>query len=202
LDLLDGGRAEASPHYCPRCDRARDPAGALCEACGERLRPQGYCGVCEAYWRHPEGADCPKHDIPLDAGPPPRRPALEAGPPAAWVTVASFHHVAEVEAPRIRLEAEGIPTFLDGRRMAEHALHPSLGGVRLQVPRPLAAEARVLLGQSWSWPDEDDDLDDAWDELAPDPSARRRAIMQAIVVLLLALPLLRVLVGLLLAWLA
>ena len=71
------------------------------------------------------------------------------------------------------------------------------GGVKLQVPQPLLADARILLRQSWSSGVEDDELDDAWDELAPDPGAFRRSVMTWMILFLLFAPLLLVLLSLL-----
>jgi hypothetical protein len=80
------------------------------------------------------------------------------------VTVRSFPHTVAANAARIRLEAEGIPTFLSGARMAESvAYQVATGGVKLQVPRALLADARVLLAQSWAPPFADEDLD-AWED--------------------------------------
>ena len=59
------------------------------------------------------------------------------------------------------------------------------GGVRLQVPQSLAADARVLLSQTWAPVTADDDLDDAWEELAPDPGAARRSVMKAAILVVL-----------------
>jgi hypothetical protein len=121
------------------------------------------------------------------------------GERADWRTVARYTRVADAQGPRLRLEAEGIPTFLDGLRMATDILsHPAVGGVKLQVPASMADEARVLLDQTWDVPAPEDDLDDAWDELGPEPGARRRSIMRWAIVLFLALPLLPFLVSLLL----
>src|SRR5690606_13031314 len=111
-----------------------------------------------------------------------------------WITVGRFGHPMQAEAPRLRLEAEGIPTFVDGARMGDHSIYQvATGGVQLQVPRPLVHEARVLLSQSWATiiPDDDDDLDDAWDDLAPEPGARLRALMRGAIVLVLVLSALR-----------
>jgi hypothetical protein len=82
------------------------------------------------------------------------------------VTVRGFHHPIEAETARIRLEAEGIPTFLEGQRMgSNYPYHVATGGIKLQVPRPLVQEARILLSQSWAPPFEDEDLEDDWDDL-------------------------------------
>jgi hypothetical protein len=51
--------------------------------------------------------------------------------------------------------------------------------VKLQVPEDSLAEARVLASQLWSPPrQERDDLDEAWDDLAPEPGARLRFVME------------------------
>ena len=90
---------------------------------------------------------------------------------ATWVTVGTFADDHEAEAVRIRLEAEGIPTFVEGARMGGRSMyHVATGGLKLQVPRQLAADARVLLSQTWSLPPSDDGLDDAWEELGPEPT--------------------------------
>jgi hypothetical protein len=55
------------------------------------------------------------------------------------------------EAPRIRLEAEGIPTFVEGERMGARSMyHVATGGVKLKVPDNLASDARIILSQTWS----------------------------------------------------
>jgi hypothetical protein len=112
------------------------------------------------------------------------------------VTVATFADDVQAEAPRIRLEAEGIPTFLEGARMGSRSMYQvATGGVRLQVPEPLTADARVLLAQSWMPPAED--LDDAWDELTPEPGSIRRRVMKGVILFLLAAPFLMFLIALL-----
>jgi hypothetical protein len=113
------------------------------------------------------------------------------------VTVATFSHPNQANAPRIRLEAEGIPTFLDGERIAGNTLYQvATGGVRLQVPASLASAARILIAQSWSPPIQaDDDLDDAWEDLAPEPGARRRAIMKLAICVILFGPIVVALVS-------
>jgi hypothetical protein len=177
------------PRFCPRCSKAGPEGAELCPECGERLRAQGYCGVCGRHWRLGVGEDCPKHEIPLEAERPTPLRAWGDGP-IAWATVARFDYPTAAIAPRLRLEAEGIPTFLDGERVgAEAAYNVAVGGVRLQVPEGLAAEARVLLSQTWSVPgDEEDDLDDAYEGLAPEPGAFRRSVMKALIVAILVLP--------------
>ena len=64
--------------------------------------------------------------------------------------------------PRSRLEAEGIPTFLDGERAGGSGAYSApTEGVRLQVPAKHVADARIILSQNWSLPsDEKADFDD------------------------------------------
>jgi hypothetical protein len=164
----------------------------LCEVCGETMVAQGYCGVCDAHWTLAPGTPCPKHDLGLEAAPAREEPPLASAARGAWVTVARFADPMRAEAPRIRLEAEGIPTFLDGARMGSESMYQvATGGVKLQVPASLLADARVLLAQSWSSPaGDDDDLDDAWDELGPDPGALRRDLGRVVVLVALVAPLL------------
>lgn len=175
------------PRFCPRCGRATQETSNLCSICGESLADQGYCGVCEEYRAQRPGEPCLKHEIPLDSG-----PSAHAAPAGAacvdWVTLATFAQVGEAGAARIRLEAEGIPTFLEGERMGNQgAFQVATGGVRLQVPKELGGEARVLLSQTWT-PDEGEDLDDAWEDLEPEPGSRRRAIMKGVIIFMLLQP--------------
>jgi hypothetical protein len=140
---------------------------------------------------------CPKHEVDLIERPP-LLDVLEGEEAPPWVTVGTFADSAEAEATRLRLEAEGIPTFVDGERMARNAIYSvATGGAKLQVPEPLVADARVLLAQSWSAPEADDDLDDAWDELAPEPGVRRRAVMKGVIIFMLLWPVVVVLLALL-----
>ncbi len=75
-------------------------------------------------------------------------------------------------AARIRLEAEGIPTFVEGERMGAPSMYRvATGGVKLQVPADLSAEARILLDQEWSWPDDELDHDEG-DGVEDDPGSR------------------------------
>ena len=176
-------QAPPRPQFCPRCDREGPADAVLCPHCGDRLASKGYCPTCQESWRLPAGAPCPKHDLPLEAGP----PAIDA-PGAAegvpdWVTVGAYARPGEAEARRLRLEAEGIPTFLDGQRMGVNSMYAgATGGVKLQVPRALTAEARVLLAQTWG-PPPDDDPDDEWDDLPPEPAAEASATPWQIVFL-------------------
>jgi hypothetical protein len=172
------------PRFCPRCDRDAEPPESLCVQCGEGLVEQGFCPTCEHYWRRPAGTPCPKHEVDLEEAPPAGAGGRPGDPATHWVTVGTFAHTLSAEAPRIRLEAEGIPTFLEGERMGSQSMyHVATGGVKLQVPKGLEADARVLLSQTWSTPasGEDDDLDDAWDDLAPDPGAVSLSLMKVVV---------------------
>ncbi len=178
-----------SPRYCPRCRVVADRLEAdatLCAECGETLRRQGYCSICERFWKLDAGELCPKHDVELLDEPPPQI-LLPPGDRASLVTVATYSHPNLANAPRIRLEAEGIPTFLDGERIAGNTLYQvATGGVRLQVPASLASAARILIAQSWAPPAEtEDDLDDAWEQLAPDPGVHARSIMKASILVFL-----------------
>ncbi len=178
----------AVPRFCPRCG-AGSPGGgpSLCPDCGERLRPQGYCAICEGFWRRDVGAECPKHDVELVAEAPRRESFGDPGERKSLVTVATYSHPNQANAPRIRLEAEGIPTFLDGERVAGNTLYQvATGGVRLQVLAGHASAARILIAQNWALPAESgDDYEDAWDELAPEPGTRRRAAMKLAILIFL-----------------
>ncbi len=171
------GANPAPPRYCPRCRGEGAGEGPLCRDCGETLRDRGYCPICEGFWKLDPGTDCPKHDVEL----------IDEAPPTetfgSLVTVATFAHPNQANAPRIRLEAEGIPTFLDGEHVAGNSFSQvATGCVRLQVPTSLASAARVLIAQTWSPPPESDDgLDDAFEELAPEPGSWRRGVMKLMI---------------------
>jgi hypothetical protein len=198
-----GGGPDAGARFCPRCrGTVREDGAALCAECGEALQPQGYCAVCEDFWPQVAGTPCPKHDVALEEGAPRRAefPSSAGGPAPRWVTVRTFDDASKAEAPRIRLESEGIPTFLEGERMGSMSMYQvATGGVKLQVPQPLLADARILLRQSWSADVVDDELEDAWDELAPAPGAFRRSVMTWMILFLLFGPFLLVLLSLLMA---
>lgn len=191
-------RAESGtePTFCPRCIAAGEQGRGLCPNCGEAVVPCGYCSTCEAFWNRPIAAACPKHEVELEAAPPTREPLGDPGRPTErWVTVATYGHPNEANAPRIRLEAEGVPTFLDGERVAGSTLYQvATGGVRLQVPESLASSARILLAQTWTADPgataggELDDEDDVWAGLAPVPGTRRRAAMKVAIILFLIGP--------------
>ncbi len=173
-------------------------ADFLCEECGETLAEQGYCAVCERHWLLLEGEPCPKHDLPLGINDTPIDSTRHENVPIDWVTVARFDQATAALGARLRLDSEGIPTFLDGERMGGDAAYQfATGGVKLQVPRALEADARILLSQNWNAADaDDDDLDDAWDELGPEPGAKRRAVMKVLILLFLFYPLVQLLIGL------
>ena len=196
----DHSQIEANPdhpRYCARCGGAGRGEGPLCVDCGETLRDRGYCPICEGFWKLDPGADCPKHEVELIDEAPRSEAFDDLGGRASLVTVATFSHPNQANAPRIRLEAEGIPTFLDGERIAGNTLYQvATGGVRLLVPSSLASAARILIAQTWAPPhDPGDDLDDAWDDLAPEPGARRRAIMKLAILLFLFGPVLVALIS-------
>jgi hypothetical protein len=165
------------PRFCPRCGRfpAIAQVRSLCPECGETLAEPGFCPVCEHDWPLAVGSACPKHDVDLLAGRPDDERILPDGEAPDWVTVRAYHHPIEAEAARIRLDAEGIPTFLEGQRMgSNYPYQVATGGTKLQVPRPLVQEARILLSQSWASPfEEEDDWDDPPDE--PEPAAAAAA---------------------------
>ena len=163
--------SQGPPSFCRGCGREGRDGVRLCGECGDELIPQGFCPVCDRYVRHPEGATCPKHDLELTAGPAPDKPPLCEEDGADWVTVGSFATSHEAEVRRLRLEAEGIPTFLDGSRMGVHAIYAvATGGIKIQVPRALVPEARVLLSQSWAAPDDPDEIDDGEESESPTPA--------------------------------
>ena len=92
-----------------------------------------------------------------------------------------------VAGARIRLEAEGIPTFVEGERMGAPAMYRvATGGVKLQVPAEFAADARVILSQDWSWPGELDGDDGPLDDLEeghPRDSGSSRAFLIEVIAL-------------------
>jgi predicted amidophosphoribosyltransferase len=154
----------SEPRFCPKCENAapNDLESPLCPACGDPLISQGYCPVCEDYWRLAVDALCPKHDIPLEAGPPALSEPITADQVVSWVTVKEFPDSLSAAIPRSRLEAEGIRTFVAGERMGAPAMYRvATGGAKLQVPADQAAEARIILAQIWSLPtDEAADFED------------------------------------------
>ena len=178
------------PRFCPRCDRDGPDEATLCPHCGDRLAAKGFCPICHARLRLPAGAACPKHDVPLDVDPPAADPSVPSEAVADWVTVGAYSRPGEAEARRLRLEAEGIPTFLDGQRMGVNSMYAgATGGVKLQVPRALTAEARVLLAQTWGPLPDVEDPDDDWDDLPPEPQVDATAWPFAVIPLVILIAL-------------
>jgi hypothetical protein len=182
--------------FCPDCGHAAGESaeGVLCERCGSTLAVQGYCPICESRVRRRVGELCPKHDVPLLEAEVEERRLLPDGSPISWVTVKRFPDSLAVAAARIRLEAEGIPTFVEGERMGAPTMYRvATGGVKLQVPVGYVAEARVILSQEWSLPDEDLGLKDDEPEDLAEPShevdSPRAFLIEVLVVLALAIPL-------------
>jgi hypothetical protein len=67
-------------------------------------------------------------------------------------------------------------------------LQVATGGMQLKVPEVYFADARVILSQIWSDPtaaDQDESNDD-WEGLGPEPYERRRQVMKNVAILLLA----------------
>jgi hypothetical protein len=184
------GTTPAKLRYCPRCQGEAGAEGTLCRFCGETLRDQSYCPICEGFWKLDPGTDCPKHEVELIDEPPPTEIFASFKERGSLVTIATYTHPSQARAPRIRLEAEGIPTLLDGEHVAGNSFSQvATGCVRLQVPASLASAARVLISQTWSPPaDSDDGLDDAFEELAPEPGSRRRAVMKLVIWVILLGP--------------
>lgn len=183
-EFTDEIELEERSRFCPRCRRTATSTSNLCNYCGETLVPEGFCGVCERFWPHGVGSPCPKHEIPLEEAP----LSVSSGTRIHWATIAAFPSTSAAEAARIRLEAEGIPTFLEGERMANQGIYQiATGGVRLQVPVELSDEARIILSQTWI-PDQDETLEDAWEDFEPEPGANRRLIMKGVIVFILLLP--------------
>jgi hypothetical protein len=186
------------PRFCPECGRAarESSGGAVCDHCGATLAIQGYCPICEARLRQPVGEPCPKHDVKLLADEPDGLEPTATGSMISWVTVRRFPDSLSASGARIRLDAEGIPTFLEGERMGAPSMYRvATGGVKLQVPAEFAADARIILSQDWSWPVDELETDDGpetdHEDIAPPPEGSPRAwLIELCVVLALAIPLL------------
>jgi hypothetical protein len=164
MSAQQGSRSQLGPSFCPSCGvaPADDDDPRLCPECGETLVAQGYCPVCEDRWRLAVGAACPKHDVPLEAGPEASSTHRGRHETISWRTVRVFPNSLAAAVPRSRLEAEGIATFLEGERMGSPGMYPAATvGVKLQVPAEHADEARIILSQNWSLPcDEKADFED------------------------------------------
>lgn len=139
-------RSDPLDRFCPTCCRRRGRDDRLCPQCGDRTHRRGYCPICEDRLDARCGSLCPKHEIVLEDDPP-ERPTDSGADLGDWVTVIRFPYPSLAIAPRLLLESEGIPTFLDGERVAaEVAYTLATGGVKLQVPRSMLDQARALLG--------------------------------------------------------
>jgi hypothetical protein len=165
--------SRSGPSFCPSCRKPPRPTGPsdLCERCGDRLIARGYCPVCEDFVLRAVGEACPKHQVILEEQAPPALARRLAEEGTSWVEVGRFSDALACQPPRIRLEAEGIPTMIDGDRMGDRSMYQvATGGVSLRVPENLAADARIILSQTWSadaaalgideWPDDDYEPDD------------------------------------------
>lgn len=191
-----------SPRFCPDCGRVAGEGSErpLCDFCGATLAMQGYCPICEARVRRRVGESCPKHDVELTADEPAPWPSVPRDASVAWVTVKRFPDSLSASAARIRLDAEGIPTFLEGERMGAPAMYRvAVGGVKLQVPPEHAAEARVILAQDWSWPGDELELEeppeDGEERSSPHEIVSGRwLLLELFVILAIAMPLLVALV--------
>jgi hypothetical protein len=154
----DKTHSRTGARFCPGCGFAEDKMveGSLCPECGESLAPRGYCPVCEARLLLRPGELCPKHEIELEQGPADPVGLIPNDAMISWTTVAVFPSSLAAAIPRSRLESEGIPTFLDGERIGNVGMYNSATrGVRLQVPADRVADARVILSQKWSLPDDE-----------------------------------------------
>jgi hypothetical protein len=162
----------SGPSFCPSCRKSTRPTGQsdLCERCGDRLVSKGYCPVCEDFVSRAVGEPCPKHQVVLEPEAPPTLSRRLAEEGTSWVEVGRFSDALACQPPRIRLEAEGIPTMIDGERMGDRSMyHVATGGVVLRVPENLAGDARIILSQTWSadaaalgiddWADDEDHVD-------------------------------------------
>jgi hypothetical protein len=153
-----GKRAPSShlnPRFCPACglDKFDDLEQSICPLCGDSLRAQGFCPVCEQHWSKEPGSPCPKHDVELESPQAAGSEPVPGGGYVPWVTVSVFSSTAAAAIVRGRLESEGIPTFLDGERMGTTGMHlAAIRGVRLQVPADKVGDARIILSQNWSLP--------------------------------------------------
>jgi hypothetical protein len=187
------------PRFCPACGHqaAHTPDQTLCSRCGDILELQGYCDICESRLRLRIGMKCPKHDVVLVSDESSLATASRATRPISWVTVSRFPHSLAVAAARIRLEAEGIPTFVEGERMGSPSMYRvATGGVKLQVPSDLVDEARIILSQNWSLDGDETDIDDdlgdvveGWEDTTAETGAARLWLAEVILILVLVSPL-------------
>jgi len=186
--------------FCPRCKREEAclPEEHLCTKCEGPLVVQGYCPICEHPWMLAAGELCPKHEVPLEEQPIADED-VEGEQVSRWVTLDTYADDTVAEAHRLRLESEGIPTLLVNERMGSRSmLAVATGGISLKVPDENVADARVILAQNWTIPEESAqaDTDDEWEGLAPDdPPERRRRVMKAVVWFMVAPSIIAFVVG-------
>lgn len=188
--------------FCPSCRKGLDQPASLCPDCGSKTQAQGYCEICRSHWLAPVGAVCPKHDLVLIDSNLLKELSFEEEIDRPSLTLLqAFSTTNEADTARLRLEAEGIPTFLDGERMGSNSFYSvATGGVKLLVPTALVADARVLLAQSSRLPDEIDDADEL-DELDSYPGTRRREIMRLVLIVILLGPFVVMLASSVISWL-
>ncbi len=152
------------PRFCPACklDEFDDYDGSSCPECGDTLHTKGYCHVCERHLLQDRGSVCPKHDVELESSPAVDVMLAEGVEFINWVTISVLPNSVVAGIMRGRLEAEGIPTHLDGERMGGSGMYlVATRGVRLQVPADRVGDARIILSQNWSLPvDEKADFED------------------------------------------
>ena len=89
---------------------------------------KGFCPVCERHLFLDTGTLCPKHDVELEAPQTHELPPIHEGRYVPWVTVSVFPSSATAAILQSRLEAEGIPTFLDGERMGTAGMYLAATG--------------------------------------------------------------------------
>ena len=61
------------------------------------------------------------------------------------ITIARFFNVQSADLARMALDASGIPVFLLSEGHAQLTGPIAVGGIRIQVPGPYAADARKVL---------------------------------------------------------
>ena len=105
----------------------------LCPECGDRLVAQGYCSVCEHFWRLAVDDLCPKHDIPLEPGPPPSDEPIASDQVISWVTVKVFPGQSVRRHPAEPARGRGHPHVSGGRADGGPG-HVSRGHGRRQAP--------------------------------------------------------------------
>jgi hypothetical protein len=122
---------------CSQCHEEVPDSFNVCWSCGTSQE-----GEADLHFNDPEGAPAAPENEPLPA----LRGELDEEP-EMLVTVANCSMPAEAYAIRMRLENEGIPVFLaDELTVAmDWLLSNAIGGIKVQVPDHLAAEATRIL---------------------------------------------------------